>query len=101
MITAIEDQLSRTDEERVKTWLLDPACDLFLTSISDEQAILEIKALNTIEDHRHVLLHEDRVPPSAILDLRRAMELAVVIHVLREKASPKAVLYQTRLTTTV
>lgn len=101
MINAIEDQLSRPDEEKVKNWLLDPACDLFLTSLSDEQSILEVRALSAISTHHHKVLHEGSIPPSANTDLRRAQELALVIRTLREKADPKAILYLTRLSTAV
>lgn len=101
MITATEDILSRPEEESVKSWLLNPACDLFLTSLSDEQTLLEIKALATISTHHHSVLHEDKLPPSAVIDFRKAQELALVIRTLREKTSPNAVLYRTRLSTTV
>jgi len=101
VITAIEDQLSRPDEERVKGWLLDPACDVFLTSLSDEQTLLEVKALATISTHSHSILNGNTVPPSAVNDLRKALELAMVIRTLREKAAPLAVLYSTRLSTSV
>lgn len=90
-------ELIEGKRDQIKTWFLNPAFEMFLSSLAGEEADILVKALDLITESKNPTKGDTALGDQESILLMKAAKLRLVRTTLVEFSSKERKLWQTKL----